>query len=129
MSDSVQEHLMLYINGIIDSDAFNTALKALNDAPPQEPQPLENTLTYKVREKRRRKKKARKQRKAAIAKKRKSVINELKEKFKAGESPFQLVDKTKCGYLSAHEVSVKRYKDPTKMFQNKKATIKNIITA
>ena len=40
------------------------------------------------------------------------------------ESPFQLVDKTKCGYLRAHEISVERYKDPVKMFQDKKSTIK-----
>ena len=45
------------------------------------------------------------------------------------ESLFQLVDKTKCGYLRAHEISVKRYKDPVKMFQDKKSTIKNKITA
>ena len=44
------------------------------------------------------------------------------------ESPFQLVDKTKCGYLRAHEISVERYKDPVKMFKDKKSTIKNMIT-
>ena len=39
MSDSVQELLKLYKNGIIDGEALNTALKALNNAPPpQEPQ-------------------------------------------------------------------------------------------
>ena len=65
MPDSVQELLMLYKNGIIDGEALNTALKTLNNAPPQEPQPQEKNLTDKVREKRRRKKKARKQRKAA----------------------------------------------------------------
>ena len=37
--DSVQEVLKLYKNGIIDGEALNTALKALNNAPPpQEPQ-------------------------------------------------------------------------------------------
>ena len=61
--------------------------------------------------------------------KRKNVINELKENFEARESSFQLLDKTKCGYLRAHAISVKRYKDPMKMFQDKKATIKNKITA
>ena len=64
-----------------------------------------------------------------MAEKRKKIINELKEKFKARESPFQLVDKTKCGYLRAHEISLKHYKDPMKMFQDKKATIKNKITS
>ena len=39
------------------------------------------------------------------------------------------MDKTKCGYLRAHEISVKRYKDPVKMFQDKKFTIKTKITA
>ena len=105
---------------------MNNALKALNNAPQAsqaQEKPKEKTLIDKVREKRRRKKKLRKQRKA-IAEKQKNVINELKEKFKARESPFQLVDKTKCGYLRAHEISVKRYKDPVKMFQDKKSTIK-----
>ena len=123
MSEHVKKLLMLYENGIIDADALNNALKA-----PQASQAQEKTLIDKVREKRRRKKKLRKQRKA-IAEKQKTVINELKEKFKAQESPFQLVDKTKCGYLRAHEISVKRYKDPVKMFQDKKSTIKTKITA
>lgn len=127
MSDHVQELLTLYKNGIIDGDALNNALKALNNVP-QGSQPQEKTIIDKVREKRRRKKKARKQRKA-IAESQKNVINELKEKFKARESPFQLVDITKCGYLRAHEISVKRYKDPVKMFQDKKSIIKNKITA
>ena len=91
------------------------------------------TLIEKVREKRRRKKKARKQRKAtekaAIAVKQKNVMNELKKNIKARESSFQLVDKAKCGYLRAHEISIKHYKDPMKMFQDKKATIENKITA
>ena len=79
------------------------------------------TLTDKVREKRRRKKKMRKQRKAEIA---------ANRKYEAPrESPFQLVDKTKCSYLRAHEISVMRYKDPVKMSQDKKSTIKNKITA
>ena len=90
--------------------------------------PKKKTLIDKMREKRRRKKKLRKQRKA-IAEKQKNVINELKETFKAQESPFRLVDKTKCGYLRAHEISVKRYKDPVKLFQDKKSTIKSKITA
>ena len=102
MSDSVQELLKLYKNGIIDREALNTALKALNNAPPQQ-EPQKKTLADKVREKRRRKKKARKQRKAEIAANRKNEA--------ARESPFQLVDKTKCSYLRAHEISVKRYKD------------------
>ena len=97
---------------------MNTALKALNAPPPQEPQ--KTTLTDKARERRRRKKKRRKQRKAEIA-------NQKNEAPR--ESPFQLVDKTKCGYLRANEISVKRYKDPVKMFQDKKSTIKNKITA
>ena len=74
------------------------------------------TLTDRVREKRRRKKKRRQQSKAEIAANRKNGA--------ARESPFQLVDKTKCGYLRAHENSVTRYKDPVKMFQDKKSTIK-----
>ena len=78
------------------------------------------------------KKKARKQRKAAekatIAEKRKNVIKELKETFEARESPFQHVDTTKCSCLLAHEISVQDYKDPTKMFQDKKVTITNKIT-
>ena len=41
MSDNVQELLMLYKNGTIDGEALTTALKELNNAPPQEPQPRE----------------------------------------------------------------------------------------
>ena len=67
------------------------------------------------------KRKRRKQRKAEIAANKKNEA--------PSESPFQLVDKTKCGYLRAHEISVKRYKDPVKMFQDKKSTIKTKITA
>ena len=63
----------------------------------------------------------RKQRKAEIAANRKNEA--------ARESPFQLVDKTKCDYIRADEISVKRYKDPVKMFQYKKSKIKNKITA
>ena len=98
---------------------LNTALKALNAPPPQEPQ--KKTLTDTARERRRRKKKRRKQRKAEIA------ANQKNEAPR--ESPFQLVDKTKCGYLRAHAISVKRFKDPVKMFQDKKSTIKTKITA
>ena len=119
MSEHVKKLLTLYENGIIDGDALNTALKALNAPPPQEPQ--KKTLTDKARERRRRKKKRRKQRKTEIA------ANQKNEA--PSESPFQLVDKTKCGYLRAHEISVKRYKDPVKMFQDKKSTIKSKITA
>ena len=119
MSDSVQELLKLYKNGIINCEALNNALKTFNNAP-QVSQPQEKTLTAKVREKHCRKKKERKQRKAEIAANRKNEA--------ARESPFQLVDKTKCGYFRAHEISVKRYKDPVKMFQDKKSTIKNKIT-
>ena len=55
----------------------------------------------------------RKQRKAEIAANRKNVLKELNEKFEAASgSPFQLVDKIKCGYLRAHEISAKCYKDP-----------------
>ena len=50
MSDSVRKFFMLYKNGIIDGEALNNALKALNNAPSQEPQPQEKTLTDKVRE-------------------------------------------------------------------------------
>ena len=131
MSEYVQKLLTLYDNGIIDGDALNNALKALNNAPQAsqaQEKTQEKTLIDKVREKRRRKKKLRKQRKA-IAEKQKNVINEIKEKFKAIESPFQLVDKNKCSYLRAHEISVKRNKDPVKMFQDKKSTIENKITA
>ena len=116
MSEHVQKLLTLYENGIIDGDALYTELKALHAPPPQK-----KTLTDKARERRRRKKKRRKQRRAEIA------ANQKNEASR--ESPFQLVDKTKCGYLRAHEISVKRYKDPVKMFQDKKSTIKNKITA
>ena len=119
MSEYVKKLLTLYENGIIDGEVLNTALKALNAPPPQKPQ--KKTLTDTARERRRRKKKRRKQRKAEIA------ANQKNEASR--ESPFQLVDKTKCGHLRAHEISVMRYKDPVKMFQDKKSTIKNKITA
>ena len=38
MSEYVKKLLTLYENGIIDGDVLNTALKALNAPPPQEPQ-------------------------------------------------------------------------------------------
>ena len=61
MSEHVKKLLTLYENEIIiDGDALNTALKALNAPPPQEPQ--KKNLTDKARERRRRKKKRRKQR-------------------------------------------------------------------
>ena len=97
---------------------MNTALKALKAPPPQKL--LKKTLKDKAREKHGRKKKRRKQRNAEIA-------NQKNEASR--ESPFQLVDKTKCGYLRAHVISVKRYNDPVKMFQDKKFTIKTKITA
>ena len=82
MSDSVQELLMLYKNRIIDGEALNNALKALNNAPPQEPQPQEKTLTDKVREKRRikrkRENKERRQKRRQSLRNKKNVINELK---------------------------------------------------
>ena len=112
MSDSVQEFLMLYIKGIIDDEVLNNALKTFNNAP-QVPQLQKKTVTDKVKENVAEKKKMRKQRKAEIAANRKNVLNELNEKFEAASgSPFQLVDKTKCGYLRAYEISAKRYKDP-----------------
>ena len=55
MSEHVKKLLTLYENGIIDGDALNTALKALNAPPPQEPQ--KKTLTDTARERRRRKRK------------------------------------------------------------------------
>ena len=119
MSEHVQKLLTLYDNGIIYVDALKNALKALNNAPQAsqaQEKPQAKTLIDKVREKRRRKKKLTNQRKA-IAEKQKNVINELTEKFKAIESPFrlQIVDKTKCGYLRSHEISVTLYKDPVKI--------------
>ena len=129
MSDSVQELLMLYKKGIIDVEALNYALKTFNNAP-QVPQPQKKTLTDKEEENVAEKKENEKTKKGGNCCESKNVLNELNETFEAArESPFQLVDKTKCGYLRAHEMSVKRYKDPIKMFRDKKATIKNKITA
>ena len=54
MSEHVKKLLTLYENGIIDGDALNNALKALNNAP-QASQAQGKTLIDKVREKRRRK--------------------------------------------------------------------------
>ena len=65
MSEHVKKLLTLYENGIIDGDALNTALKALNA--PQRRSRRKKTPTDKARERRRRKKKRRKQRKPEIA--------------------------------------------------------------
>ena len=83
MSEHVKKLLTLYENGIIDGDALNTALKALNAPPPQDPQKKLSQIQQEkdVAEK----KKRRKQRKAEIA------ANQKNEAPR--ESPFQLVDK------------------------------------
>ena len=53
----------------------------------------------------------------------------VKENLRLENRDFSLYIKPKCGYLRAHEISIKRYKDPMKMFQDKKATKKNKITS
>ena len=116
MSEHVKKLLMLYENGIIDGDALNTALKA--QPPPQEPQ---KKLSQIKQEK-------------DVAEKRKGGNKERQKlrirKMKHPENPhFSLWIKPNVVISERMKFPVKRYKDPVKMFQDKKCTIKNKITA
>ncbi|MCU7801539.1 MAG: hypothetical protein KZQ70_15750, partial [gamma proteobacterium symbiont of Lucinoma myriamae] len=152
MSETVQKLLKLYENGVIDDNALNKALNALQ--PPSAPKeqtasaPKEQTTSKeqaaleklharRVRKRQRRKQRdkdeekvnsqvrVKRQRKKQRKKQHANVMNELKQVFKARESEpeLKLVDKTKCGYLRAHEISARRYKDPQKLLTDKKSSL------
>ena len=52
------------------------------------------------------------------------VIDELKQlhsKELVSRSELILVDKPKCGYFKSYEISVDKYKDPDRLFRDKKS--------
>ena len=55
------------------------------------------------------------------------VINELKQRHSkelvSEKQELNLVDKPKCGYFKAYEISADKYKDPNKLFRDKKSVI------
>ena len=55
------------------------------------------------------------------------VINELKQRHSkelvSEKQELNLVDKTKCGYFKSYEISADKYKDPNKLFRDKKSVI------
>ena len=55
------------------------------------------------------------------------VINELKQRHSkelvSEKQELNLVDKPKCGYFKAYEISADKYKDPNKLFRDKKSAI------
>ena len=53
----------------------------------------------------------------------KAVIDELKQVLSQRKSELNLVDNPKCGYFKAYEIFVDKYKDPHKLFHDKKSAI------
>ena len=55
----------------------------------------------------------------------KAVIDELKQVLsqRKSVSELNLVDKPKCGYFKAYEIFADKYKDPNKLFHDKKSAI------
>ena len=55
------------------------------------------------------------------------VINEFKQRHSkelvSEKQELNLVDKPKCGYFKAYEISADKYKDPNKLFRDKKSVI------
>ena len=58
-----------------------------------------------------------------------AVINELKQVLSQRTTGLKLVDKPRCGYFKAYEMFVSDYKDPNKLFNDKKQIIIRQITA
>ena len=53
----------------------------------------------------------------------KAVIDEPKQVLLRRKSELNLVDNPKCGYFKAYEMFVDKYKDPNKLFHDKKSII------
>ena len=55
------------------------------------------------------------------------VINVLKQRHSkelvSEKQELNLVDKPKCGYFKSYEISADKYKDPNKLFRDKKSII------
>ena len=86
--------LQLYNSGAIDDDGLQKGIRMLE---------TEEEKKYKQLQK--------------------DVINELKKVLSQRSSELKLVDKPKCGYFKAYEMFVSKYKDPNKLFNDKKSII------
>ena len=135
MSKYIKYLIDLHKEGRIDDLALGKALNALSATKDVTPVTKEQTqLTEdrtaleKLRAKRRNKKNRRKQ-SHRFKENYNAVINELKqlhEKETFDQKLIQelkLADKPKCGYFKAYEISIIKYKDPNKLFQDKKLVI------
>ena len=140
MSEYLKYLINLHKEGRIDDTALNKSLKPLNEPTAKDVTPVtkeeipvtkdqtavtkEQKALEKVRTRRRNKKIRRKQC-HKYKENYKGVINELKQlhEKETFDQQLKLVDKPKCGYFKAYEISATKYKDPHKLFQNKKKTI------
>ena len=86
--------LQLYNSGAIDDDGLQKGIRMLE---------TEEEKKYKQQQK--------------------DVVNELKKVLSQRSSELKLVDKPKCGYFKAYEMFVSKYKDPNKLFNDKKSII------
>ena len=99
MSNSQEVLLQLYNSGAIDEDALQKGMRIIE---------TDEEKKYKQLQK--------------------AVINELKKALSQRKSELKLVDKPKCGYFKAYEMFVSKYKDPNKLFNDKKPIITKQIT-
>ena len=99
MSSKRELLLQLYNSGAIDNDALQKGIRIIES---------EEEKKYKQLQK--------------------DVISELKKVLSQRESGLRLVDNPKCGYFKAYEMFVSEYKDPNKLFNDKKKFIIRQIT-
>ena len=125
MSDEVKYLLKLHKEGRISDSALDKALNEI-ETQPGTPDPKQNTA-YENMLKRRRDKKKRKRQTDIIKKNHEHVMKELTHVVKNKTTELKLVDKPKCGYFKAYEISVKDYKDPQKLMKDKKSIVTNQI--
>ena len=103
--------LNLHKEGRIDDSALNKALNELQSTTKTvgsvQPSALEKQQRQKYKQLQ------------------KAVIDELKQVLsqRKSVSELNLVDKPKCGYFKAYEISADKYKDPNKLFRDKKSVI------
>ena len=98
MSTNREFLLQLYHSGAIDDDGLQKGMRMLET-------PSDKEKKYKQQQK--------------------AVINELKQVLsqRKSVSELNLVDNPKCGYFKAYEIFVDKYKDPNKLFHDKKSAI------
>ena len=98
MSTNREILLQLYHSGAIDDDGLQKGMRMLET-------PSDKEKKYKQQQK--------------------AVINELKQVLsqRKSVSELNLVDNPKCGYFKAYEIFVDKYKDPNKLFHDKKSVI------